>query len=186
VTVRRVPTQPYVNPPQPPKRDIFPYVMGGLIAALVVGIGLIIFLLGSGSGRAGDTVNNVANLPPQVPTAGGSIVSIPQAQATGASNAGQTVESAATTVPTPAGDAVKTVVPTIPVGQREEDVPRIAMDDFKTLYDDTAKRPVIIDVRSKDAYDLGHIRGSISFPEADIAARIKELPKDKLVVAYCA
>ncbi len=64
-------------------------------------------------------------------------------------------------------------------------VPRISLPDFKALYDDPAKRPLILDVRSKDLYDAGHIKGAISFPEADVDTRVGELPKDRLIVAYC-
>jgi len=63
--------------------------------------------------------------------------------------------------------------------------PRMTLADFKALYDDPAKRPLIIDVRAKEAFDAGHIKGSISFPESDVDTRVGELPKDKLVVAYC-
>ncbi len=63
--------------------------------------------------------------------------------------------------------------------------PRMQIEQFRALYDDPAKRPLIIDVRAKATYDAGHIKGAISFPEADVDARIKELPKDKLIVAYC-
>ena len=72
-----------------------------------------------------------------------------------------------------------TVVPT------EEPAPRMALVDFKKLYDDPKKRPLIIDVRPKENYDAGHIEGAISFPESDLDTRVGELPKDKLVVAYC-
>jgi rhodanese-related sulfurtransferase len=61
----------------------------------------------------------------------------------------------------------------------------MALDEFKALYDDPAKRPLILDVRAKDAFDAGHITGAISFPESDVDARVAELPKDKLIVAYC-
>jgi rhodanese-related sulfurtransferase len=44
---------------------------------------------------------------------------------------------------------------------------------------------LIIDVRAAETYSSGHIAGAISFPEADVDARIAELPKDKLIVAYC-
>ncbi|MDQ6693776.1 MAG: rhodanese-like domain-containing protein [Chloroflexota bacterium] len=63
--------------------------------------------------------------------------------------------------------------------------PRIALADFKKMYDDPAKRPLIIDVRGKDVYDQGHIKGAISLPQADIDSRVAELPKDKFIVAYC-
>jgi rhodanese-related sulfurtransferase len=61
----------------------------------------------------------------------------------------------------------------------------MALDEFKALYDDPAKRPLILDVRAKDAFDAGHITGAISFPESDVDARVAELPKDKLIIAYC-
>jgi hypothetical protein len=64
-------------------------------------------------------------------------------------------------------------------------VPRISLADFKAMYDDPAKRPLILDVRSKDLYDAGHIKGAVSFPESDVDSRVGELPKDRLIVAYC-
>lgn len=63
--------------------------------------------------------------------------------------------------------------------------PRMSLDTFKKLYDDPSQRPVILDVRGAESYAEGHITGAILFPEADIAARVSELPKDKLIVAYC-
>jgi hypothetical protein len=65
------------------------------------------------------------------------------------------------------------------------DPPRMTIDEFKALYDDPATRPIILDVRAKEAFDEGHIAGAISFPEADVATRVSELPKDKLILAYC-
>ena len=57
--------------------------------------------------------------------------------------------------------------------------------DFKALYDDPAKRPLIIDVRAKEAFDAGHIKGAESWPESDIDATNVKLPKDRLILAYC-
>jgi hypothetical protein len=68
---------------------------------------------------------------------------------------------------------------------RDETPPRMSLDDFKALYDDPAKRPIIIDVRAKSQYEEGHIAGAISIPESELDARVAELPKDKLVIAYC-
>jgi hypothetical protein len=63
--------------------------------------------------------------------------------------------------------------------------PRISLAEFKALYDNPATRPFIIDVRCCGEYEDGHIKGAISFPEQDLAARVGELPRDKLIVAYC-
>ena len=44
---------------------------------------------------------------------------------------------------------------------------------------------MVIDVRSKDAFDMSHIEGAISVPLGELEARLGELPKDKMIVAYC-
>jgi hypothetical protein len=131
----------------PPQRDPFPYIMGGIIGALVVGLMLVIFLL----------INNNNNNNPSI---AGNPSTNPNTNTGGNPSAG-------------------TAVPT------EQPAPRMSMEDFKRLYDNPATRPIIIDVRAKQAYDEGHIAGAISFPEADVDARVAELPKDKLIVAYC-
>ena len=45
---------------------------------------------------------------------------------------------------------------------------------------------VIVDVRTKEQYDGGHIKGALSLPLGEAAARASELPKDKLLIFYCA
>jgi 3-mercaptopyruvate sulfurtransferase SseA len=45
---------------------------------------------------------------------------------------------------------------------------------------------VIVDVRGPVEYKLGHIAGAISMPLGAVAARGGELPRDKLIVTYCA
>ena len=46
---------------------------------------------------------------------------------------------------------------------------------------------IIIDARTQEEYDEGHIPGAILIPEYEIAARAeKELPdKDQLILVYC-
>lgn len=184
--VRRVPAeppQPYVtNVTTTPKRDVFPYVLGALIAATLVGLGVIILLLGRPtSSTVAPVPTPIANFPTEVPTAASDVV--PTAQPT--NGAGSSTDLSTPTLPSGA-PPVQTVQPTVPAGATEQDVPRISMDEFKALYDDPARRPVIIDVRSKQNYDTGHIKGSVSFPEEEMATLVASLPKDKLVVAYCA
>ena len=62
---------------------------------------------------------------------------------------------------------------------------RIPLDEFKRLYDDPATRPLIVDVRNLRAYEQSHIAGSINLSIFDLEGRMSELPKDKLIVAYC-
>ena len=44
---------------------------------------------------------------------------------------------------------------------------------------------VVVDVRPVPEYAAGHIAGARSLPIADLARRLKDLPKDSEVVAYC-
>jgi rhodanese-related sulfurtransferase len=43
----------------------------------------------------------------------------------------------------------------------------------------------VLDVRPIEEYRAGHIPGAISIPVSELKARLKELPKNREVVAYC-
>jgi rhodanese-related sulfurtransferase len=43
----------------------------------------------------------------------------------------------------------------------------------------------VLDVRPGDEYCAGHIPGAVSMPLKELEARLKELPKDREIVAYC-
>ena len=43
----------------------------------------------------------------------------------------------------------------------------------------------ILDVRPVEEYRAGHIPGALSMPVADLKAHLRDLPKDREVVAYC-
>lgn len=45
---------------------------------------------------------------------------------------------------------------------------------------------VVLDVRSEGQYEAGHIRGALWIPEGELSRRAHEIPRDKLVVTYCA
>jgi len=44
-------------------------------------------------------------------------------------------------------------------------------------------KAIIVDVRGEDSFRMGHIKGALWMP--DVAQRIKELPRDKMIVTYC-
>jgi rhodanese-related sulfurtransferase len=44
---------------------------------------------------------------------------------------------------------------------------------------------VIIDTRADSAYKDEHIKGSISMPTGTVLTRLDELPRNKMIVAYC-
>jgi len=43
----------------------------------------------------------------------------------------------------------------------------------------------VLDVRPPEEYRAGHIPGALSIPVDELKARLRELPKDREVVAYC-
>jgi 3-mercaptopyruvate sulfurtransferase SseA len=65
------------------------------------------------------------------------------------------------------------------------DAERITMEEFKNMFDSKADM-VIVDTRSKEAYESGHIPGAISmdYPE-DFQVEDLRLPRDKMIVFYC-
>jgi rhodanese-related sulfurtransferase/DNA-binding transcriptional ArsR family regulator len=44
---------------------------------------------------------------------------------------------------------------------------------------------ILVDVRPAEEYAAGHIAGAVSIPHDEIDERLRELPRDKEIVAYC-
>ena len=44
---------------------------------------------------------------------------------------------------------------------------------------------LVLDVRPEQEYAAGHVPGAMSIPVAELKRRLKELPKNKEIVAYC-
>jgi hypothetical protein len=79
-----------------------------------------------------------------------------------------------------AGDQVLSQPSPVP-----DTAPRIEVEEFKQEFD-AREDVMVVDVRVPEAYAAGHIAGAVSIPEAEIANRQAELPKDKHIVLYCA
>ena len=47
-------------------------------------------------------------------------------------------------------------------------------------------KAVWIDVRARESFNEAHIPGAISIPESELKARVKELPKNRFLITYCA
>ena len=47
-------------------------------------------------------------------------------------------------------------------------------------------RPFLLDVRTLQEFQEGHINGSVSIPLGDLTNRLNRIPKDKVVVCICA
>jgi len=60
---------------------------------------------------------------------------------------------------------------------------RVTIQELEELVKEN--KAVVIDVRSQDSYDAGHIPGATLIPAGEIVNHINELPKDKLIITYC-
>jgi predicted sulfurtransferase len=64
-----------------------------------------------------------------------------------------------------------------------DDARRIKADELHDLW--TKGDVLIIDTRAESAYKDEHIKGSISIPSGTLKDKMAELPKNKMIVAYC-
>jgi 3-mercaptopyruvate sulfurtransferase SseA len=60
---------------------------------------------------------------------------------------------------------------------------RVTIAELEAMMKDG--KVMVVDVRSQDSYDAGHIPGAKLIPSGEILNHLKELPKDKLIVTYC-
>jgi len=44
---------------------------------------------------------------------------------------------------------------------------------------------VVVDVRRAEEYQAAHVAGAVSIPLAELEQRLRELPREREVVAYC-
>jgi alpha-beta hydrolase superfamily lysophospholipase len=87
-------------------------------------------------------------------------------------------QPAATNLATP----VLTVAPA--ASPPQDNAPRIEVAELKALV--ARNEVLILDVRSPDSYKASHAKGAISYPLDWIEkGDLKDLPKDKRIVAYC-
>ena len=63
-----------------------------------------------------------------------------------------------------------------------ENVPRITLEEFKQLLEKGAV--AVVDVRNGEIDKK--IKGAAHIPEVDLPSRLKELPRDREIVTYCA
>ena len=85
-------------------------------------------------------------------------------------------------VPAAANSGAVQITPAVPSDL--DSAKRITRDDAMKMV--TEGKAVYIDVRAKDQYDLGHIKGAISIPGTELQTRLKDLPVGKYLITYCA
>ena len=69
---------------------------------------------------------------------------------------------------------------------REAVYMNITVEEAKVLMD-SGESHIILDVRTQEEYDQGHIPGAIVIPDTQIKARAEEMltDKDQLILVYC-
>jgi rhodanese-related sulfurtransferase len=70
-----------------------------------------------------------------------------------------------------------------PAGVVAADVDRIEAAEAKKLVEKGAA--IMVDVRPRAAWDMGHVAGAWHIPSEELTARLSQLPKDKLIITYC-
>ncbi len=75
-------------------------------------------------------------------------------------------------------------VPSVPpVSAPHPEARRISVEELQAAL--ARNEVVVVDVRSEAAFQRGHIRGALLIPAGEIAARARELPRNKTIVTYC-
>ena len=64
-----------------------------------------------------------------------------------------------------------------------ENAPRVTTAELETMMKEG--KAFVVDVRSQDSYDMGHIPGSKLIPAGEILNHLNELPRDKMIITYC-
>ena len=60
---------------------------------------------------------------------------------------------------------------------------RITADELHKLWE--KDEVVLIDTRAESAFKQEHIKGAISVPAGTLSAKLSQLPKGKMIAAYC-
>ena len=70
-----------------------------------------------------------------------------------------------------------------PASTPADNARRIGADELHKLW--LANDVFIIDTRADSAYKQEHIKGSVSMPTGTVLDHISDLPRNKLIAAYC-
>lgn len=84
----------------------------------------------------------------------------------------------------PSGTKTSVVTPTPQATGTLESARRIKREEAIKMVKEG--KAVYVDVRGKDQYDLGHIKGAINIPLSELMTRLKEIPPKKFIITYCA
>ncbi|HXI14198.1 MAG TPA: rhodanese-like domain-containing protein [Thermoanaerobaculia bacterium] len=77
-----------------------------------------------------------------------------------------------------------TSVPPTDAHGHEDGARRISLAETRRALESGSA--VLVDVRSAENWAAGHAKGAINIPVEQVAARTTELPRDKMIITYCA
>ena len=86
-------------------------------------------------------------------------------------------------------EAVLPQAPSTPEQQKSppknlaDEARRINAEELHKLWE--KKDVLVIDTRPEPDYKASHIPGAISVPASQVASKLEELPRNKMIVAYC-
>ncbi|MFN2501992.1 MAG: rhodanese-like domain-containing protein [Pyrinomonadaceae bacterium] len=70
-----------------------------------------------------------------------------------------------------------------PTATPADDAPRVSLADAKAAFD--AGTAYFIDTRQDTAYKAEHIKGAVNITSGTLESKLKEIPKNKKIIAYC-
>ena len=106
------------------------------------------------------------------------LVAIGSCLAVACSNSNGATGANSTTSPAPGGSINAQ-------GATQDDVARIKVDEAKKLISEG--KAIFVDVRGSESYKMSHIKGALEIDFFKLqAGDYKGLPKDKIIITYCA
>lgn len=77
-----------------------------------------------------------------------------------------------------------TAQPASPLASSPAEVPRMPVQEASSRVRNG--EVILVDVRDAESFGADHITGAVNIPLDEVAARAGELPRDKVIVTYCA
>ena len=71
----------------------------------------------------------------------------------------------------------------VAAGLMRGDHPQIDVAAFLAM--DEGDRPLVLDVRTPEEFDRGHIPGAVNISVNELRSRLDDVPKDREIVTYC-
>lgn len=62
----------------------------------------------------------------------------------------------------------------------------ISMRQLERILDTGGDHYILVDVRENEEYRRGHLEGAVNLPYEELLRAPEQLPKDKIILVYCA